>query len=57
MKRGHGDVMGMGKSMWELYVCFFMWLKIKKVASKKLHQVCLKHTTYCKTFKDISNDF
>ena len=57
MKRGHGDVMGMGKSMWELYVCFFMWLKIKKVASKKLHQVCLKQTTYCKTFKDISNDF
>ena len=30
--------------MWGLWVCFLMPLKIKKVASKKLSQMTLKHT-------------
>ena len=47
MKRDHVDVLGTGKNMWESYVRFFMSLKIKKVASKKLSQTYLKHTT-CK---------
>ena len=45
MKRGHGDVMGTGKNMWDLWVSFLMRLKIKKVASKKLCDMTLKHTT------------
>ena len=35
MKRGHSNVVGTGKNMWELYVSFFMWLKIKKVKKWK----------------------
>ena len=36
--------------MWELCVRFFTRLEIKKVASKKLSQVCLKHTTKIQVF-------
>ena len=45
MKMGHKNVMGMGKNMWGLLVYFLMWLKIKKVTSKTLRQMTLKHNT------------
>ena len=35
-------LVGMGKNLWGLQVSFFIYLKI---ASKKLHQVTLFHTT------------
>ena len=33
MKRGHGNVMGTGKNMWGLWVCFFN--VIKNLKSRK----------------------
>ena len=45
MKRGHKNVIGTGENMWSLWVCFLMSLKIKKVASKTLRQMTLKHNT------------
>ena len=45
MKGGHRNVVGTGKNMWGLCVCFLIRLEIKKIASKKLRQVYLKHTT------------
>ena len=46
MKRGRKNAMGTGKIMWGLWVCFLMWLKTKKVASKKLLQMTLKPTAH-----------
>ena len=41
-----GVFWGMGKNVYSLWGCFINMVINQKVASKKLHQVCLKHTTY-----------
>ena len=45
MKRDHRNVVGTGKNMWGLYVRFLCMIINQKATSKKLCQICLKHTT------------
>ena len=44
---------GIDKNFWGLQVSFLMWLIIKNVASQKMSQATLEHTTAIFLFKGI----